>query len=158
MNKAALSDPPLLVQISIFKQKDQAMMSARILIPVITLLLLKINAIGNFIGTDSLNRMVKKSAAQDNMKGIEYVDITGVVSRVNDKFVLQSNDRKIYRLNCTAEDCSKYIGRRVNVHGILMQGYDNPKYGNQNLPISQVAPADIINIITSVTIEPLVAN
>ena len=129
-------------------------MNKSILIPALILLQLKIYAHGNLFIADSL----KQNSVQDQTKGIEFVDITGVIKKVNDKFVLQSKDQKSYRLNCTAGYCNPFIGQAVKVHGILMQGYDNPKYGNQNLPVSQIAPEDIIYVITSVNIEPCIVK
>ena len=138
--------------------QESTNMNKSILMPVLMLLQLKISAHGNLFMADSLNREAKQSSVQRDMQGIEFVDITGVVNMVNGKFVLQSKDQKSYRLNCAAGQCHKYVGQSVKAHGILMQGYDNPKYGNQNLPISQIAPGDIINVITSVSIEPCIVK
>ncbi|MDB5280986.1 MAG: hypothetical protein JWO06_61 [Bacteroidota bacterium] len=95
----------------------------------------------------------KKNMTDVNINGIKFVDLTGLLQKVGDKYVLVANNIS-YRLASTDAECLKYIGQQVKVSGVLMQGYDNPKYGKQNLPISQIDPADVINIISSVHIQP----
>ena len=90
--------------------------------------------------------------AQTGSTGIEFVDITGILKIADAKFVLTADDGRTYRVNCTEKDGSKYLNEKVQVQGILLQGYDNPKYGNQNLPIEKIDPKDVIYIITSVSI------
>ena len=80
--------------------------------------------------------------------------LSGVIKKAGDNFVLESKDQKIFRLNCHSDDRLKYLNRPVKVHGILLQGYDNPKYGDQNFPISQIESKDAISVVTGISIEP----
>jgi hypothetical protein len=80
----------------------------------------------------------------------EYVDLVGRMKSMNGKFWLETDSHKLYMLAYREADTVKYIGHRVKASGYLVEGYDNPKYGNKNLPIEQIDPKDVINIITGV--------
>jgi hypothetical protein len=92
---------------------------------------------------------------QNALDGIKFVDLTGTIKKSGNYFVLQLANLKTYRLNCTSCNFPSYINKNVKVHGVLVQGYNNPKYGDQNLPVDKIDPKDIIEVITGVTVELL---
>jgi hypothetical protein len=81
----------------------------------------------------------------------EYVTVVGRMKSVNGRFWLEADSGKLYMIVYREADTAKYINHRVRASGYLVQGYDpNPKYGDKNLPIEQIDPRDVINIITGV--------
>jgi hypothetical protein len=83
----------------------------------------------------------------------EYVNLSGEMKSIKGKLWLQTDSSGLYLLNYHDADSMRYIDHRVRASGYLLQGYDNPKYGKENLPIEQIDPKDRINIITGVKLQ-----
>ena len=85
----------------------------------------------------------------------EYVTLIGNVKSLKGRMWLQTDSNQSYLLNYHDADSLSYINHRAKASGYLLQGYDNPKYGQENLPIEQIDTKDIINIITGVRLTQI---